>query len=111
MNCSFCACAVVAAMTPAATTAAPISTALRSPIVSSLSAACLAVSCRNPSDSASVREGPQPQLFLGDRPQSREAMRFNHEEKHDQGAENHRLEVRHRGRADLPAEGGTERRQ
>jgi hypothetical protein len=35
MNCSFCAMAVAAAMTPADTIAAPSSVALRSPIVSS----------------------------------------------------------------------------
>src|SRR5882757_11084817 len=59
----------------------------------------------------SVREGPEAQLFLGDRPQTREPVGLDDQEEHDQGAKDHRFEVRYRGRADLPAEQRAERRQ
>ena len=41
----------------------------------------------------------------------REPVRLDDQEEHDQGAEDHRFEVRHRGRADLPADHGAQRRQ
>jgi hypothetical protein len=34
----------------------------------------------------SVRERPEPQLFLGDLPQARQAQRFDYEEKDDERA-------------------------
>jgi hypothetical protein len=34
-----------------------------------------------------VWERPEPQLFLGDLPQARQAQRFDHEEKDDERAE------------------------
>src|SRR5216683_1813651 len=147
MNCSFCAHAelgaVVAAMTPADTIAAPSSANLRSPIVVppyNVAGPC-GRPCRNPkaySDGPkslpprevlrkdlnhkappydgggkkwSMREGPEPELFLRNRPQTREPVGLDDQEEHDQGAKDHRFEVRYRGRADLPAEQRAERRQ
>src|SRR5689334_11042205 len=108
MNCSFCACAAPAAIKLAETIAAANNAAFRSVI-------CLLLGSRfcfqNPSVSHSMREGPKPELLLGDRPQACEAVRFDHQEEDDQGAEDHRFEVRDRGGADLPADQLAERRQ
>src|SRR5579883_3524699 len=101
MNCSFCACAVPAAISPAETIAAPNNAALRSAIVSSLDAVSI---FKNPSVSHSMREGPKPELLLADRPEAGQAVRLDHQEEDDQRAEDHRFEVRDRGGADLPAD-------
>src|SRR5512139_3682359 len=51
----------------------------------------------------SVRERPQPQLLLADRPQPRQAVRLDDQEEDDQRAEDHELGVGDRGGADLDA--------
>src|SRR5689334_18982992 len=45
----------------------------------------------------SMRKGPEPQLLLPDRPEPRQPVRFEHQEQHDQRAENHELHVRRHG--------------
>src|SRR5262245_65573272 len=49
-------------------------------------------------DSGSIRERPQPELFFRDRPQPGEPVRLDDQEEHDQGAEQHELDVRDRRR-------------
>src|SRR5271165_7065126 len=45
--------------------------------------------------SASMRERPEPQLLLADRPQPRQAVRLDDQEEDDQRAEDHRLQIGH----------------
>src|SRR5438477_7856536 len=45
------------------------------------------------SSSRSVREGPQPQFFLADLPEPREAVRLHDQEEDDQRAEHHQLDL------------------
>ena len=40
-----------------------------------------------------MRERPEPQLLLGDLPQTRQAVGFHDQEEHDQSAEQHGLEL------------------
>src|SRR5688572_2473613 len=48
----------------------------------------------------SVRERPEPQLLLADRPQAGQPVRLQDQENHDQGAENHEFHVRGGGGRD-----------
>src|SRR4051812_17757884 len=52
----------------------------------------------------SVRERPEPQLFLPDRPEAREAARLDDQEEDDERPENHELDVRDHSRGKRNAE-------
>src|SRR5690348_7242159 len=53
-------------------------------------------SCQETADRRSMRERPQPQLFLRNLPKSRQSMRLDDQEENDQRAERHQLEVGNR---------------
>ena len=53
---------------------------------------------------SSMRKRPEPHLVLCDLPQSGEPVRFDDQEEHDQGAEDHQLDVRKDGVRDFDAE-------
>src|SRR5437763_16306527 len=42
-----------------------------------------------------MRERPEPQLLLADRPKARQAVRLDDQEKDDKRAEDHRLQIGH----------------
>src|SRR5271166_986676 len=48
---------------------------------------------RHDRPSASMRERPEPQLLLADRPKSRQTVRLDDQEEDDQRAEDHRLQI------------------
>src|SRR5271165_1475083 len=50
---------------------------------------------RHDRPSASMRERPEPQLLLADRPKSRQTVRLDDQEEDDQRAEDHRLQIGH----------------
>ena len=52
----------------------------------------------------SVREGPQTQFLLGNRPQLGQAVRLNNQEPDNQATEHHQFNVRHGGGAQLYAD-------
>src|SRR5688500_11448584 len=54
---------------------------------------------------SSVRERPEPQLLLGDLPEPGEAVGLDNQDKDDQAAEDHQLEVGHQSMRDLDVEG------
>src|SRR4029453_11225819 len=68
------------------------------PVTARASAAALSLNFISPPPfrgvRLSTRERPEPQLLLPDRPQPREAVRLDDQEKHDECAEDHGLDVR-----------------
>src|SRR5437762_2387638 len=65
-----------------------------------------AAASRNP---ISMRERPQPKLFLSDLPEARESMRLDDQEEDDKSAEHHELEIRNGALRDVEAEGDVEK--
>src|SRR5450830_1541207 len=63
-----------------------------------------------PNDS-SMRERPQAQFLLGDLPQARQTMWFDNQEKDDQAAKQHELDMRHRGIGERQMQQHRQRRQ
>src|SRR6266852_8574612 len=57
----------------------------------------------------SVGKRPEPQLFLGDLPQARQAQRLDHEEKDDERAEQDQGQVGHQSRGKGEAERALDR--
>src|SRR5439155_10627053 len=57
-----------------------------------------------PSTPASMRERPEPQLFPEDRPQARQPLRLDDQEKHNERAKAHKFEMRDHRRRERDAE-------
>src|SRR5258708_27073433 len=101
MNCSFCACAAPARpVTPMAAPRAARASVLVKRIVPLPNRWSLTLVRTQPPSNLStsfpgqksVREGPEPELLLADRPQSRQAPRLGDEEEDDERPEDHVLE-------------------